>query len=93
MPAVAEAPYGPGSHAPLADGGQPEGYPIKGNADSKLYHGPDSRYYDATVAEVWFATAEDAERAGFTKAGARKKAEPAAAEADTEAVAEEEDDQ
>jgi small subunit ribosomal protein S2 len=65
-PATAEAPYGPGSHAPLADGGQPEGYPIKGNADSKLFHGPGSRYYDATVAEVWFAAPEDAERAGFS---------------------------
>jgi len=71
---TAEAPYGPGSHAPLADGGQPEGYPIKGNADSKLYHGPDSRYYEATVAEVWFATAEDAERAGFSAPSERAEA-------------------
>jgi large subunit ribosomal protein L17 len=54
-----------GGHAPLEDGSQPEGFPIKGNADSKLYHVPDSRFYDATVAEVWFATAEDAEAAGY----------------------------
>src|SRR6185295_19905975 len=26
-----------GAHAPLEDGGQPEGYEIKGNADSMLY--------------------------------------------------------
>ena len=58
-------PYGEGSHAPLEDGSEPDGYPIKGNADSMLYHVPDSRFYDATVAEVWFATAEDAEAAGF----------------------------
>ena len=90
---TAEAPHGPGSRAATEDGEQPEGFPVKGNAGSNLYHLPGSRYYDQTVAEVWFATAEDAERAGFTKAGARKKAEPAAAEADTEAVAEEEDDQ
>ncbi|MGQ0839150.1 50S ribosomal protein L17, sunset domain variant [Actinokineospora sp.] len=63
-PAV-EAPHGPGSHAALEDGSQPEGFPIKGNADSMLYHVPDSAFYDRTVAEVWFATAEDAEAAGF----------------------------
>ena len=54
-----------GAHAPLEDGGQPEGYEIKGNADSMLYHVPGSRFYDQTVAEVWFATAEDAEAAGY----------------------------
>jgi large subunit ribosomal protein L17 len=61
------APYGEGSHAPLSDAAQaPEGFPIKGNADSMLYHVPDSQFYDRTVAEVWFATAEDAEKAGFS---------------------------
>ena len=62
---VDEAPYGEGSRAPLEDGGEPEGFPIKGNADSMLYHLPGTRFYDATEAEVWFATAEDAEKAGF----------------------------
>jgi large subunit ribosomal protein L17 len=61
-----EHPYGPGSHAAPEDGSEPEGFPIKGNADSMLYHTPDSSYYDRTVAEVWFATAEDAEAAGFS---------------------------
>jgi large subunit ribosomal protein L17 len=61
-----EHPYGAGSHAAPEDGSQPEGFPIKGNADSMLYHVPDSEYYDRTVAEVWFATEEDAERAGFS---------------------------
>jgi large subunit ribosomal protein L17 len=60
-----DAPYGAGSHAPLEDGSAPEGFPIKGNADSMLYHVPDSRFYEATVPEVWFASAEDAENAGF----------------------------
>jgi large subunit ribosomal protein L4 len=46
----------PGSHAPLEDDEQPEGFPIKGNADSMLYHVPDSRFYNQTKAEVWFAT-------------------------------------
>jgi large subunit ribosomal protein L4 len=61
-----EAPYGPGSHAPLADQDEaPEGYPVKGNADSMLYHVPGSSFYNRTVAEVWFADAEAAEAAGF----------------------------
>jgi len=61
-----EHPYGAGSHAALEDGSQPEGFPVKGNADSMYYHVPDSEYYDRTVAEVWFVTEEDAEKAGFT---------------------------
>jgi len=61
-----EAPYGEGSHAPLDDAAEaPEGFPIKGNEDSKLYHVPGSAHYDRTVAEVWFATPEAAEAAGF----------------------------
>lgn len=59
-------PYGVGSHVALDDGSEPEGFPIKGNADSMLYHTPDSEYYDRTVAEVWFKAEEDAEMAGFT---------------------------
>jgi large subunit ribosomal protein L17 len=65
--ALDEGPYGEGSHEPLEDGSEPEGYPIKGNADSMLYHEPDTQYYDQTEAEVWFATAEAAEAAGFSK--------------------------
>jgi large subunit ribosomal protein L17 len=60
-----DAPHGEGSHAPLEDGSQPEGFPVKGNADSMLYHTPESPYYEQTEAEVWFATAEAAEAAGF----------------------------
>jgi large subunit ribosomal protein L17 len=61
-----DAPYGEGSHAPLEDVNEaPEGFPIKGNADSMLYHVPGSAFYERTVAEVWFASAEAAEAAGF----------------------------
>ncbi len=63
-----------GAAAPLEDGSAPEGYSVKGNADSGLYHEPDGRWYDATVAEFWFKTAADAEAAGFKKAGSRAKA-------------------
>jgi large subunit ribosomal protein L17 len=65
-----EVSYGEGSHAPLEDGSAPEGFTIKGNANSMKYHEPDGQWYDQTVAEVWFKTAEDAEAAGFEKAGA-----------------------
>src|SRR6476469_3879374 len=59
-------PYGEGSHAPLDDPATaPDGYPVKGNADSMKFHTPESPYYDRTVAEVWFASAEAAEAAGF----------------------------
>jgi small subunit ribosomal protein S2 len=64
---AADAPHGEGSHAPLDDDSMPEGYPIKGNADSMLYHVPDSSFYERTKAEVWFATEEAAEAAGFSK--------------------------
>ncbi|MDQ1665105.1 MAG: large subunit ribosomal protein [Pseudonocardiales bacterium] len=76
-PAAAEdeAPYGAGSHAPLADGSQPEGFPVKGNADSMLYHVPGSSFYARTVAEVWFDTAEAAEAAGFELPPSQRKEE------------------
>ena len=40
-----------GSHEALADGSQPEGFPIKGNEDSMLYHEPGTQHYDQTEAE------------------------------------------
>ena len=69
--AAADGPSGPGSHAPLADDSAPEGFEIKGNAQSNLYHVPGSRYYKSTIAEVWFATEAAAEAAGFSKPGAK----------------------
>jgi len=66
-------PYGPQSHAPLADGSQPEGFPVKGNADSMLYHVPGSSFYARTEAEVWFASAEAAEAAGFSAPPSQRK--------------------
>jgi large subunit ribosomal protein L22 len=60
-----------GSVLPDADGNGPDTHPIKGNADSMLYHMPDTRYYAVTKAEVWFDTEESAEAAGFSKPGAQ----------------------
>jgi large subunit ribosomal protein L22 len=65
----------PGSVMPDADGNGPDTHPIKGNADSMLYHTPDSRYYKVTKAEVWFDTEENAEAAGFAKPGTQANEE------------------
>ncbi|MCA0297208.1 MAG: 50S ribosomal protein L17, partial [Actinobacteria bacterium] len=43
----------------------PAGYDIKGNADSMKFHTPESQWYEATKAEVWFNSVEAAEAAGF----------------------------
>lgn len=83
------SPYGDGSHA-LIDGDpdvMPDGFPIKGNADSKLYHNEDSPFYGRTKAEVWFASDEAAEAAGFSKPESQQKKEAAAADEDTEGEA------
>ena len=58
-----------GAKSPNADGSAPQGFEIKGNADSMLYHEPDTRYYDQTVAELYFDTVEHAEAAGFSAPG------------------------
>ena len=39
---VPPGPHGPGSAKPNADGSGPEGWTVKGNEDSMLYHSPES---------------------------------------------------
>jgi large subunit ribosomal protein L17 len=80
-----EAPYGEGSAAPLADGSAPEGFDIKGNQDSMKYHTPESPWYEQTVAEVWFATQEAAEAAGFVAPESMPDADEAEAEDEADA--------
>ena len=58
-----------GSHAPLESGEAPEGFEVKGNADSMKYNVPGSRWYSSTKAEIWFDSAESAEAAGYAPAG------------------------
>ena len=72
--------FGADSAAPLADGSGPEGFEVKGNKDSMKFHLPGTQWYDATVAEVYFRSAEAATAAGFTEAGT-KAADDAEAEA------------
>ncbi|GAA4523241.1 hypothetical protein GCM10023160_13040 [Brachybacterium paraconglomeratum] len=67
------APYGEDSYKGETP---PEGFDIKGNEDSMKFHTPESPWYDRTIAEVWFRTADAAEAAGFANA------KPAADEAD-----------
>lgn len=63
--------FGDESAAPLEGGASPDEskFVVKGNKDSMKYHVPGSRWYDSTVAEVWFTTAEAAIAAGFAPAG------------------------
>jgi small subunit ribosomal protein S16 len=68
--APADGGFGPDSAPATEDGSAPEGFAIKGNKDSMKYHEPDGQWYEQTVAEVWFKSAEAAEAAGFVKAGA-----------------------
>jgi hypothetical protein len=49
----------------------PSGFPIKGNAQSKIYHEPGQVSYPLTVAELCFASAEAAEAAGYRQSRAR----------------------
>lgn len=43
----------------------PAGFTLKGNASSKIYHPEASGSYNNTVAEIYFATPEAAEAAGY----------------------------
>lgn len=63
--AGAEGVFGKGSIKALADGSGPAGWTIKGNADSMLFHTPESPAYDVTIAEVWFVDEATARAAGF----------------------------
>ena len=50
------------------DGACPLTHPIKGNADSGIFHVPGGLSYDKTVPERCYATEADAEADGFRKA-------------------------
>ncbi|MGL5827807.1 MAG: hypothetical protein ACRCYU_23815 [Nocardioides sp.] len=75
-----------GSAAAPEDRSQPDGYSIKGNADSMLYHTVESPYYGRTVAEVWFDTEDHARAAGFTRWDERVREPKVAAVAEVPAV-------
>lgn len=58
----------------------PEGFPLKGNASSMLYHAPGTPSYDATIPEMCFATDDDAVAAGYTPSKATQRASEAGEE-------------
>lgn len=78
------SPYGDGSHALIGGDSDvmPDGFPVKGNDDSKLYHNESSPFYGRTKAEVWFANDAAAEAAGFSKPESQQKKEAEAAASD-----------
>jgi len=59
----------------------PEGFPIKGNLQSMLYHEPGTRYFNQTKAEFWFDSVESAEAAGFSVPPSQQDDSDAAEEA------------
>ncbi|MEO6790863.1 MAG: 50S ribosomal protein L17 [Ornithinibacter sp.] len=69
--AVAEVPAG--AVVAAEDGSGPQGYTVKGNADSGKYHVEGSQWFEQTVAEFWFEDAAAAEAAGFEPAGGAAK--------------------
>ena len=50
------------------DGACPDSHPIKGNADSMIFHVPGGMSYERTKAERCYCTAEDAEADNFRQA-------------------------
>jgi hypothetical protein len=52
------------------DGSCPDGYPVKANDNSGIFHVPGGRFYDRTVAERCYANAEDAIADGYRPAKA-----------------------
>jgi len=65
-PAFEEGRY-PGSAKPGKDGGAPTAeFTVKASEDSMLYYTKASPLFGVTIAEVWFRSEADAQRAGFT---------------------------
>ncbi|MFT3659934.1 MAG: hypothetical protein QM809_00645 [Gordonia sp. (in: high G+C Gram-positive bacteria)] len=58
-----------GGHLPLSSDAQqaPDGYPIKGDADTGLYHLPTDPWFHDVIAAVWLASEPAARAAGFRR--------------------------
>ena len=54
----------------FVNGDCPDGYPVKANDNSGIYHVPGGRFYDRTVAERCYANADDALADGYRPAKA-----------------------
>ena len=62
-----ESDYGAGSAVPGPAGMGPQGWTVKGNADSMLFYTTDAPSYLRSKADVWFESEEAATSAGFTR--------------------------
>lgn len=60
-----EQPYGEGSAAAAMDGSGPEGFTVKGDAQTMTYFEETNPAYGETKAGVWFESVAHAEAAGF----------------------------
>jgi len=76
QPAAAVKPKAEAPPAPAArwvepvDGKCPDGYPLKANDNSGIFHAPGGRFYDRTVAERCYANEDDAIADGYRPAKA-----------------------
>ena len=68
-PEAGETPDRPRWVEPV-DGQCPDGYPIKGNDDSGIYHVPGGRFYDRTIPERCYADEADAVADGYRRSKA-----------------------
>jgi hypothetical protein len=50
---------------PTADGGCPDGYPVKAKLSSKIFHVPDGALYERTAPDRCYASSEAAEADGL----------------------------
>jgi hypothetical protein len=64
-PSAIHSRFGPRSIPADAGGDCPPDHPVKGNANSMIYHLPGQSSYGATRAEVCFPDGEAAEEVGF----------------------------
>lgn len=60
-----EQPYGDGSAAAAPDGSGPDGYTVKGDAETMTYFEETNPSYEEATASVWFESVAHAEAAGF----------------------------
>ena len=61
-----------GAKAPLKSPRAPKGYEVMVDEAAGVYREPEDEGYDASAADLWFKSAEDAEAAGFTRAGEKE---------------------
>jgi len=63
--APSEDPVAPAWVDPTAEGGCPDGYPVKAKTASKIFHVPGGSMYDRTTPDRCYASPEAAEQDGF----------------------------